>query len=135
MKRKLALLYSLSFVSSLAPVGVYVGLNWDKYVHSVPAGGLRLTFGGLMVAVIVAMKVAGKLKLEGNLRWFIFGAALCWMLQAVLADLAVIFLLAASGEAADALFFQRTIKKIKEDKESDDLAEKIAERMRGTQNE
>ena len=31
--------------------------------------------------------------------------------------------------AADVLFFQRTIKKIKEDKESDDLAEKIAERM------
>lgn len=131
MKRKLAILYPLSFLSSIAPVGIFVGMNWEDYVKDVPAGGLRLTFGGLMVAFVVGMKVCGKLKLSGGLRWFIFAAALCWMLQALLNDLTTIFLLAATGEATDSLVFQRMIKNIKADKETDDLADKIIERMKG----
>ena len=129
-KKKKVIFSVLSFLSSFSPVAVYVGLNWDRYVKDVPAGSLRLTVGGLMVAGVVVMKVLGKLNITASLKWYAIAAVICYALQALLSDLCIIFLLAASGEAVDSLFFSRWLKEMREDKKTDDLAEQIAEKMR-----
>ena len=131
MKKKMFFLYLFSFLATVSPVSVFVILNWDKYIHDVPAGALRLSVGGIVAAFVVLLKVLGKLKINGSMRWYLIGAVLCYTLQAILDDLGAIFLLAAIGEAIDYLFFRGKIEKLKKQSEQDELIDKFVDKMKG----
>ena len=127
MKRKLFSLYIGSFISSILPLAVLVGVRWNDYIRDVPAGAFRLTIGGVMVAIVMILKITHHLKIHSLFFTFAACALFCWLVEAVLADLRLIYSLAAVGQGIDEIFFQTAIKKTRKEIEMQEQAEKIAE--------
>lgn len=99
---KIILLYILSFVASCAPVTVYFCINHDKYIMTVP-DKIKLGLGAAFVAVIVVLKLLGKLKVNSRITVFAIVFLLSYLLEAVLQDLLVFSFLALVGEIADTI--------------------------------
>lgn len=110
---KIILLYILSFVCSVAPVTVYFCINHNKYIMTVP-DKVKLSIGAVIVAIIVVLKLIGKLKVNSRIAVFATVFLLAYLLEAVLADLLVFSFLALCGEIADTIIMA-IVKKMKRD--------------------
>lgn len=114
LKTRLVFLYIGSFIVSIAPLVFCFVWNWKDYTKT-PGDTVKLTFGGIMLAVLVFMKVIGKLKMPRRIVSFGIVFVMAYLLQAVLKDLLLLSGMALLGEFIDYVFFQKAIKKTKED--------------------
>lgn len=114
LKARLVFLYIGSFIVSIAPLVFCFAWNWEDYTKT-PGDTVKLTFGGIMLAVLVFMKVIGKLKMPRRIVSFGIVFVMAYLLQAVLEDLLLLSGMALLGEFIDFVFFQKAIKKTKED--------------------
>lgn len=122
MKRfKIPLLYLLSFVLSIAPVGIYFFLNRHRYFVTLP-DKVKITVGLVCLVFIVFLKVMGKLKMPSRAVLFGFVMIMCYLMERVLDDLLVFSFLALVGEVLD-LICQHFIRKAREER----LLEKSAQ--------
>ncbi len=111
-KFRLALLYMLSFVVSIAPLAVHFTMNYDRYIGT-KAEGIKLLFGGGMVLAILLLKALKKLKIPSGVWFFGIMFMLSYLLETVLIDLKLLSLLALAGEGMD-LIVQAFISKEKQ---------------------
>lgn len=126
----LIFLYICSFIVSIAPLVICFALNWGDYTKK-PSDTIRLSLGGIVLVTIIFMKVIGKLKMPRRIVSFGIAFILAYLLQAILKDLLLLTGMALLGEFIDYIFFQRSIKKIKENmlihKTADATTEQVEE--------
>lgn len=132
-KLKLFFLHLGGFLFSVAPLGTVLAVNWNDYTKNVSAT-FKLTAGGLIVAVLILLKVLGKLKLPGSITTTTVALALSWLLAAVLEDLSVLLLAYLIGEIIDTVFFEKKAavlrEKLKMEKQADTTAERVEELLK-----
>ncbi|MBQ8371560.1 MAG: hypothetical protein IJX38_01290 [Clostridia bacterium] len=128
LKRRLRILVVASYVVSVFPLLLCLVLRWDGYV-STPAESVKLSFGGLLICLLVLFKTLGKLRVPSGV--LLYGAVfiLAYLLKVILDDLVLLSGMALIGEIADLLLFRRAIKKTREnlvvDKTADATADKV----------
>nr|DAQ49155.1 MAG TPA: hypothetical protein [Caudoviricetes sp.] len=113
-KFRLFMLYVASFLVSIVPLVICFAYHWADYTKT-PGDTVKLTFGGIIVATLVFVKVIGKLKMPRRIVSFGIAFIVAYLLQAVLKDLVLLTGMALLGEFIDYAIFQRAIKKTKED--------------------
>ncbi len=121
-KLRLVFLYIGSFLVSIAPLIICLAFNWGDYTKT-PGDTVKLSLGGIILATLVFMKVIGKLKMPRRIVSFGIAFVMAYLLQAVLQDILLLTGMALLGEFIDYMFFQKAIKKTKEDM----LVEKTAD--------
>lgn len=109
----LILLYIGSFLSSVLPLIICVGVNFDKYTNT-PGDTVKLCIGGVIALIFLFLKVIGKLKMPRRIILFGLVFIMTYLLQAILNDLILLSGMALIGELLDFIFFQRAIKNAKE---------------------
>lgn len=112
-KARLLFLYIGSFLASIAPLAVCLVLNWGRYTKT-PGDTVKLSCGGIILAILVFLKVVGKLKMPRRIVLFGIAFIMAYLLQAVLEDLILLTGMALLGEFIDYMLFQRAIKITKE---------------------
>lgn len=95
------LLYVLGFALSVAPITVYLMLNFDRYVKN-GYDGFKLAAGGVILCVILALKIIGKLKIPSAVSVFAIIFILSYLLSNILNDLMIFSFLALLGEVLEA---------------------------------
>ena len=130
---RLGVLYVLSFLATTLPLAVLFLSRIDRYI-AVPAGGVRLAVGGGLIAVLLALKVLGKLRMPSRLTAFAVALLLCYLLEAVLSDLSLILWAALIGEVLDAWILspwvKRTRDRLARARQASDTADAIGEVLR-----
>jgi hypothetical protein len=124
---KIIILYLLSFVVSVAPCLIYFFANLDRYTKTVPQT-IKLCFGGGLVAFLIILKIAGKLKINKRSTFFIVLLALSYLLESILSDLLIFSFLAIVGELLD-LIIILPINKIKERQKNEKTADVTAKKV------
>lgn len=110
---RLAVLYALSFLVSVAPIMTLLVVNSDRYIRCL-GDAVKITFGGIVIFVILAVKTVGKLRLPGRLMTSTVLLLLCWLFSTVIPDLMLILTVWWGSEAADFVIFTPLIKRTKE---------------------
>lgn len=113
LKLRLVFLYIGSFIVSIAPLVFCFAWNWDDYTKT-PGDTVKLSLGGIILFTLVFMKVIGKLKMPRRIVSFGIVFVMAYLLQAVLKDLLLLSGMALLGEFIDYVFFQKAIKRAKE---------------------
>lgn len=133
-KAKLFFLTLGGFVFSVLPLAILLAVKWEEYVTAVPGGAIRLSLGGGMIAVLILLKVLGKLKLPSRLCVMVIALAAVYLLEAVLADMSLILWMAIIGEATDAFLFAPFARRVRERigvmKQADATADKVEELLK-----
>lgn len=133
---KIVTLYILSFLCSVLPVLIYFLINHSKYISTVP-DRIRLGVGAVALLVIIALKLAGKLKVNSRIVVFTIVFGFSYLLESILDDLLVFSFLALIGEALDmivGIFIKREKRKalLKESAEANaQELEKVITRVSG----
>ena len=133
---KIVALYILSFLCSVLPVLIYFLINHSKYISTVP-DRIRLGVGAVALLVIIALKLAGKLKVNSRIVVFAIVFGFSYLLESILDDLLVFSFLALIGEALDmivGIFIKREKRKalLKESAEANAQEfEKVITRVSG----
>ncbi len=128
MKRlKIPILYLLSFVLSIAPVGICFFLNRHRYFVTLP-DKVKITVGLVCLVFIVFLKVMGKLRMPSRAVLFGFVMIMCYLMERVLDDLLVFSFLALVGEVLD-LICQHFIRKAREERLLEKSAKRTAEEI------
>lgn len=129
-KGRLFLLYILSFLSSVLPLGICLFLKREEYFKTV-GESVKLALGGTILLLFVIIKVLGKLRIPGRSALFGIVFVLSYLLESVLRDLTLLSGLALLGECIDQMLFQGSIRRTKElmliEKSADVTSEKIEE--------
>lgn len=115
----------LAFITSIAPIGIYTGLNWDRYAPST-VETWKVGIGGAVVFFIMFLKAIKKANLPKGLFGYLIALGIVWALQVVLADLVNILLWATVGEGVDEILIEPQINKIIESKKTDTTALAVA---------
>ena len=111
-KARLVFLYIGSFLVSIAPLVICFALNWSDYTKT-PGDTVKLSLGGIILAILIFMKVIGKLKMPRRIVSFGIAFVMSYFLQAVIQDLLLLTGMALIGEFVDLMLFQGAIKKTK----------------------
>ncbi|MBQ8566484.1 MAG: hypothetical protein IJ445_02725 [Clostridia bacterium] len=131
-KFKLCILYILSFLTSVAPLVIYVVINRARYISTVTET-VKLSIGCMICAVLLLLKLLGKLKMSSSTMTFGVIFLLSYFLKSITDDLLVLSFLALAGDIADKIFFHIPIKRVREniriDKTADATAEKVGEML------
>lgn len=129
-RSKLYILYIASFLATVAPLVIYIIVNKDKYVRTVE-DSIKLSIGFIICALLLLLKVIGKLKLPSRIMTYSTVLLLSYLLDAVLEDLIVLSFLALVGELIDLIFFQAPIKRIKEEIHTGKIADATSRQIEG----
>ena len=113
LKRRLVVLHVMSFIASVAPVAAVVAANADKW-FSTPREAVKIGIGAIIGAVLIIMKVLGKIKMPRRLVTFGLVFTMIYLLGSILPDMLLLSGMAFLGEALDFLFFQRAIRSTRE---------------------
>lgn len=125
MKRaRLPLLYIASFLFTILPVLIYFLVNFEKYV-STTSDAVKLSFGGVILTVIIVLKVIGKLKIPSRVVLFSVLFLLGYLFSSIINDLLIFLFLALVGEILDAVC-QIFIKREKAREEREAVAKETA---------
>ena len=113
MKNRLRILTILSFFTSILPIALVIGFNWNVYVQTT-SDAVKLTCGGIIALFFVFMKVIGKLRIPN--KFVLLGSVflMSYLLQSIIQDLTILSGMALLGEVLDCLLFQTPIKKLRE---------------------
>ena len=126
-KLKLPFLYLLSFILSLGPVAIFVALHIESYI-STPADAIRLTAGGLIVALILLLKILAKLKIPSRITVFSFVFVLSYLLNPLIRDICILSFLALLGEGLD-MILGAFIKREREKEATEKIAKETVTRL------
>lgn len=119
----------LSFFFSVAPLAAVFFVNFDKYTKTV-GESVKLGVGGVLVLVFLLLKVLGKLKMPRRVVFYAFVFLGAWLLEAVLADMVLLSGAALLGEGVDALVIQPILEKKKKERQTEEVADAAADKMR-----
>jgi len=109
------LLEALALFFIAAPVGVVVGLNWEKYApREVTSSGWSLSFGLIFSFIIVLLVYTKKVQAKNPLSVLIVITALLWLLDPIITDAKIITAAATGGAIIDYLFLNPAIEELKE---------------------
>ncbi len=111
---KLKLLQLGSLITSLAPLGVAVGINWNSYVTAGSSSPLKLTIGGVLAAAMIALTAVGKLKIKGKYWGLGIALVLVYLLEPILADMKMLLLCVLGGDVLNTITFSNWVNKYKE---------------------
>lgn len=132
-KTKYFFLCMFGFLASTLPLAALLGMKWDEYTAE-PGSGIKLCFGAVVIVILLALKVLGKLKLPSRVTVMAVSLILVYLLEALLADLTLILLVATIGEAVDAFIFAPFAKRCKERigvmKQADATADRVEELLK-----
>lgn len=121
-----------SFLASIIPLWFVVWIHRDEYIATV-GQAVKLSIGGIIVAVLLLLKIIGKLKMPRRVTAFAMIFILSWLLAVVLQDLMLLSGAALLGEVIDEMFFRRSIKRLDEriqmEKSSDMTVQKMEQMM------
>ena len=121
-----------SFLASIIPLGLVVWMHRDEYIATV-GQAVKLSIGGIIVAILLLLKIIGKLKMPRRVTAFAMIFILSWLLAAVLQDLMLLSGAALFGEVVDEIFFRRSIKRLDErihmEKSADVTVQKMEQMM------
>lgn len=112
-KIKLRSLELGGFLASILPLLAVVAWNWSDYTQSVPAK-VKLCCGGVIAAVLILLKVLGKLKLPGDVTVVALVMVLAYLLDALLKDLTLLCGAYLLGFLLERLFFRTPAKRLRE---------------------
>lgn len=112
-KTKLVLLQIGSFIISTAPLLIFVFCNWDNYAQT-PNDTFKITAGLFVVGILFLLKVLGKLKMPSRVVFYGVTCILCYFLYPLIQDIVWLSALCLLGELLDLIFFQKSIKRLKE---------------------
>ena len=127
------LLTAGSFLSATLPLSVLFVLRWESYT-AIPAGGVRLAAGGVLIAVLLFLAVLGKLRIPSRLT--LTAAALCltYLLEGVLPELSLILWVMLGGMAVETFVFSPMLRRARERLailgQSDATADAVGELLR-----
>ena len=127
-KAKLFFVHCGGFLASATPLAVVFFFNLDRYVQST-RDGWKLGLGGGIVAVLLLLKVLGRLKLPGHVTTVAVITLLSWLLSSLLSDLTLLCTAYLVGEGLDALFFRRAAKRLREAAVAEQQADATASRV------
>lgn len=119
----------LSFFFSVAPLATVFFVNFDKYTKTVGAS-VKLSIGGVLAVVFLALKVLGKLKMPSRVVFYAFVFLGAWLFEAILADMVLLSGAALLGEGVDSLIVQPILEKMKKQKQTEDAADVTADKVR-----
>lgn len=132
LKRRLLMLRLASMSCTLGPIFAILVANWTEYVKTA-ADAVKLTVGGLMMAVVLVVTALGKLGVPRRIVVEVVLLLLAYFLQPVLSDLVMILTVTIAGEAMDIICFKRAIRATSEaimiEKTSGGAADKTAQRV------
>lgn len=121
-----------SFLASIIPLGLVVWMHRDEYIATV-GQAVKLSIGGIIVAILLLLKIIGKLKMPRRVTAFAMIFILSWLLAVVLQDLMLLSGAALFGEVVDEIFFRRSIKRLDErihmEKSADVTVQKMEQMM------
>lgn len=113
-KTKLNLLKTGGVISSLAPLGITIGISIPEYIQKNNGSVLSLTIGGIIAIILIAISVLGRLKLPGRIWFFALLFLMVCLLEPVLADLKLLSGMALAGEGINTAIFNPQVKKLTE---------------------
>ena len=122
-KTKLRWLECASFLSSITPLCIAVGINWDVYTKTT-ASTVSITIGGIIAIFMALLAVKGRLKPPAQRIYtyaFIFGMA-C-LLEPIVMDIKLLSGMLLAGEGINVAFFDRYVKKTVEELEQEKIQE------------
>lgn len=114
LKARLVLLQIGSFIVSVAPLLIYIFLNWSNYAKT-PGDTIKISVGLVIAIILFLLKVIGKLKMPKRVVTYAVICVLSYFLYPLIQDIVWLSGLCLIGEVLDLVFFQRPIKKTKED--------------------
>ena len=117
-----------SFLASIIPLGLVVWMHRDEYIATV-GQAVKLSIGGIIVAILLLLKIIGKLKMPRRVTAFAMIFILSWLLAVVLQDLMLLSGAALIGEVVDEIFFRRSIKRLDERIHMEKSADVTVQRM------
>ena len=130
LKKQIRILTLCSFLLSIRPLLSAVVCRWDNYVAN-PGDAVRLTFGGIMVAILLLFKALGKLRVpQRRVILYILVLVLCFLLNNVLQDITFLVFMATLGEIADLLLCQRPLRIAREQLMSEQTAVATSEKIK-----
>jgi hypothetical protein len=120
---KLRLMQAAGGTLTFAPLAIGVGINFADYIKT-PAATAGLTVGGGLVAAIVALQAAGKIKKLLGSGAVVCGVifAMCVLLEPLILNLKFLTGLMFAGEAQYALFFNGRINDLRQTAELEKTA-------------
>ena len=101
------------FLSTFLPPALLLLLRWEDYTR-VPAGGVRLTVGGLLLAGLLLCRVLGRMPHLSRVTVLALALTLVYLLEGILSELPLILWVTLAGEAVDALVFSPLLKRARE---------------------
>ena len=117
-----------SFLASIIPLGLVVWIHRDEYIATV-GQAVKLSIGGIIVAILLLLKIIGKLKMPRRVTVFAMIFILSWLLAVVLQDLMLLSGAALIGEVVDEIFFRHSIKRLDERIHMEKSADVTVQRM------
>lgn len=109
----IVLLYVASFFASIGPAMTYFLINYDKYITTVP-DKVKVSAGMTILAIIVFLKLIGKLNVSSRVAVFGVIFILAFLLESLIDDILIFSFLALVGEIAD-VGIMMIVKKLKND--------------------
>jgi uncharacterized membrane protein len=123
---KLKLFGLSSFIITILPLGVYTGINWERYAPTT-MDTIQIGIGGAIVGFIFLMKAIKKSNLPKGLMGWVVALVVAWTMQAILTDLVNLLFMAVIGEVGDEVFIQPQIKKIEKALNAEEQTQQIAQ--------
>jgi hypothetical protein len=121
----------LSFFAAIAPIIITVAVNWGDYIKQ-PSDAMKLSIGGIIVLVLLFMKTIGKLKMPAKrVVGYMFALILCYLLSEILKDIVFLLAMATLGEVVDLVFFQRPLKKMREQLQLEKTGDAVSTKIEG----
>jgi peptidoglycan/LPS O-acetylase OafA/YrhL len=132
LKWRLFLLKALSLIACTGPLAVVFLANFDRYVTTVEEG-IKLAGGGILVIVLIAIIVLGKMKMPPIVVVCGTVSLIAWLIQPILADLAMLGVITTSGALVDYIIIKPLIRKTKEalliDRAADETTARVTEQV------
>jgi hypothetical protein len=111
-RRDWFLLSAGGLLASVAPLCAVVAVNWNDYVTTT-ADAVKLGTGGLIAAILLALKVSARIKIPSSTTVVLITLVLSILLKPILQDLTLLCTAYLSGEVINVIFFKRRIEAAK----------------------
>ena len=108
-------------------MAIFVAFHVKNYI-STPADAIRLTAGGLIVALILLLKILGKLKIPSRITVFSFVFVLSYLLNPLIRDICILSFLALLGEGLD-MILGAFIKREREKEATEKIAKETVTKL------
>lgn len=127
-KSKILALRIGAFASSIAPILIAVGFNWENYTATTTET-IKLSAGSIILLFFMFLKAMGKLKLpEKRIILYLIIFSMSYLLQSILYDLTMLSGMALLGELLE-LPLERAADKMQEQLQIDKQAKATAKQL------